>query len=864
MLKPDIRRAYSFRLHQRQSAPRGLIYRFLFALFFLGIGMNSSFGKELVVGVYSNPPKIFFDKNGAASGIHIDLIRQIAEREQWTLRFVPCEWQACLKAVERGDIDLLPDVAYTDERATLFSFHTVPALYSWSILYRNKEVAINSVFDLNGKRIALLSASVQADYFRKLVENSGIRVIFVPITGLEVGFQMVEKGTADAVIASQQSGDMLAERHGLADTPIVFQPVKLFFVSAKGQHKDILSTIDRYLHSWQEDPQSVYFEILQKWGRGSNSKISKFVLWGLVAAVGLFFAALGVAAYLRREVEIRTRELRNSEKSLRVAATVFQSQEAMWVMGPDRRILDINHAFVKLTGFHLAELMNKMTPPFYLEQGEHDYRESMWNIVKEIGQWDGEVQARKKNNERYMAHLTMTAVRDSAGKITHYVGTQTDITQKKLLLAETVRLAYYDSLTELPNRRLLIERVESYIAINSDNGKSFALLVIDIDNFKDLNDSLGHNIGDQLLKQIANRLIATADSEDNVARLGGDEFVVLLQGIESSNAEVAVQRFAQRVLTAMSEPFELAGMSHHATCCIGVALMQDSGSTAQDMLRRGDLAMYQAKKNGRNTFCLFSTEIETAVNFRTALEFDLRKAIDRQEFYLHYQPQVDLTGKVIGVEALLRWQSPERGSVAPGIFIPVAETAGLMFVIGQWVLRQACEQSVRWQLSRPDNPLVVAVNVSAIQFCHAEFTTDVSEIITRTGVNPALLKMELTETMMVDDVQATIEKMNILKRLGISLSLDDFGTGYSSLSLLKRLPLDQLKIDQSFVRDILIDASDVAIAKSIIALGAALNVDVIAEGVETLEVRDFLASIGCMKYQGYAFSRPGPADQLHY
>lgn len=826
--------------------------------------MNSSFGKELTVGVYSNPPKIFFDKNGVANGIHIDLIRRIAEREQWTLRFVSCEWQACLKAVERGEIDLLPDVAYTDERAAIFDFHAVPALYSWSLLYRNRNVAINSVFDLNGKRIALLSSSVQADYFRKLVENSGIRVVFVPITGLETGFQMVETGKADAVIASQQTGDLLAERHGLADTPIVFQPVKLFFISAKGRNQDILAAIDRSLRVWQEDPQSVYFEILQKWGRGSNSRISRFILWGLVATVGLFLCALGVAAYLRREVEIRTRELRNSEKSLRVAATVFQSQEAMWVMGPDRRILDVNHAFVKLTGFNLAELIDKVTLPFYLEQGEHDYRESMWNAVKETGQWDGEVQAKKKNNERYMARLTMTAVRDATGKITHYVGTQTDITQQKLLLAETVRLADYDSLTELPNRRLLIERVESAIAANADNDRGFALFVIDIDNFKDLNDSLGHNIGDQLLKKIANRLIAAADSEENVARLGGDEFVVLLQGIDTTDSEIAVRRFAQRVLTAMSEPFDLAGLSHHATCCIGVALMQGSDLTAQDMLRRGDLAMYQAKKNGRNTFCLFSAEIENAVNFRTALEFDLRKAIDRQEFYLHYQPQVDLSGRVIGVEALLRWQNPERGSVAPGIFVPVAEAAGLMFAIGQWVLRQACEQSVRWQLSRPDHPLVVAVNVSAIQFGHSEFTVDVSEIISRTGVNPALLKMELTETMMVDDVQETVEKMKILKGLGISLSLDDFGTGYSSLSLLKRLPLDQLKIDQSFVRDILVDASDVAIAKSIIALGSALNVDVIAEGVETLEVRDFLASIGCMKYQGYAFSRPGPAEQLQY
>ncbi|MFL9880595.1 EAL domain-containing protein [Herbaspirillum rhizosphaerae] len=867
MLKPTISRIgilplFSALFTVRMS--RKFLGKFLFTILLAGICIDSCFSKELTIGVYANPPKIFLDKDGVAAGIHIDLIRQIAEQEHWTLRFIPCEWQACLRAVEHGEIDLLPDVAYTDERASILDFHKVPALYSWSILYRNKNVAINSVFDLKEKRIALLSGSVQADYFKQLLENSGISVRFVPVSRLELGFQAVEAGKADAVIGSQQAGDMLAERHGLSDTPIVFQPVKLFFVSAKGRNKDVLDAIDRNLRAWQEDSQSIYFEILRKWGRGSRSQIERTVVWGLIAAIGLFLSALGIAAYLRREVEIRTRELRNSEKSLRVAATVFQSQEAMWVMGPDHRILDINHAFVKVTGFNLAELIDKMTPPFCLVQGEPDYRDEMWKIVKETGQWEGEVHAKKKSDERYIARLTMTAVRDVAGKITHYVGTQTDITQQKLLLEETVRLAYYDSLTGLPNRRLLIERIQSSIATNADNNKDFALIVIDIDNFKDLNDSLGHDVGDQLLKKIANRLVATADSAENVARLGADEFVVLLQGIERSDSDRVVQRFAQRILTAMNDPFELAGLSHHASCCIGASLMQNEDSTAQDMLRRGDLAMYQAKKNGRNTFCLFTVEIENAVNFRTALEFDVRKAIDHKEFFLHYQPQVDLQGQLIGVEALLRWQSPERGLVPPGLFIPVAETCGLMFKIGQWVLRQACEQSAKWERERPEKPIVIAVNVSAIQFCNLEFTSDVSHIITQTGANPALLKMELTETMMVDDVQATVEKMYILKRLGISLSLDDFGTGYSSLSLLKRLPIDQLKIDQSFIKDILVDASDVAIAKSIIALGSALGVDVIAEGVETLEVRDFLSTIGCTKYQGYAFGRPGPADQLAY
>jgi diguanylate cyclase (GGDEF)-like protein/PAS domain S-box-containing protein len=865
MLNSTTSQAWSFRI---DITPIKLLFgktilKSILIIILTVAGIGSCLGKTLTVAVYANPPKIYLDKEGIATGIQIDLIREIARQEHWTLSFVPCEWQTCLNAVTNGEIDLLPDVAYTEERGRMVDFSSVPALFSWSILYRNKHAAINSVFDLKGKRIAVLDGSIQENYFAKLLENSGINVTLVKTRDLEEGFQMAQAGNVDAVTASQQVGDLLADRYGLSDTPIVFQPVKLFFVATK-DHQDILSAIDRHLLAWQQDHQSIYFDILNKWGYDRQAPLSRIIWWGLAAAILLFLSALGIAAYLRRVVELRTRELRNSEKSLRIAATVFQSQEAMWVMGPDRRILDVNHAFEKLTGYLLTELIDQTTPHFCLEHETQDYRDRMWEIVQQTGQWEGEVQAIKKNRQHYLARLTMSAVHDTTGQVCHYVGTQTDITQQKQLQAETVRLAYYDALTGLPNRRLLLEKITASIVTNTDQQTGFALLVIDIDNFKDLNDSLGHNIGDMFLQQIADRLLALTDGIDNVARPGGDEFVVLLQNIDKTDAQLLIRRFSESVLKAMSHHFELSGVNHHATCCIGISMMDNVFLTAQDMLRRGDLAMYQAKKNGRNSYCLFSVEIENAVAFRTALEFDLRKAIERQEFFLHYQPQVDLQGKLIGVEALLRWQSFERGMVPPGLFIPVAEAAGLMFAIGQWVLLQACRQSVQWQRQRPGNPIIVAVNVSAIQFCHPEFTDNVSQIIAATGADPALLKMELTETMMVDDVQATIAKMHILKNLGISLSLDDFGTGYSSLSQLKRLPIDQLKIDQSFVRDLLLDANDVAIAKSIIALGSALDMDVIAEGVETLEIRDFLATIGCLKYQGYAFGRPAPASQLQY
>ncbi|WP_288064341.1 EAL domain-containing protein [Herbaspirillum sp.] len=814
--------------------------------------------KLLTVGVYQNPPKIFFDGEGTASGLHIDLIRLVAEREHWQLRFAPCEWQACLKQLEEGRIDLLPDVAWTEQREKVFQFPSVPALYSWSILYRSRSVAINSVFDLKDKRIGLLENSVQASYFRNLIDNSGIKVHLVTLHNVESGFRMAAAGELDGVVASQQAGDMLADRYHLADTSIVFQPVKLFFVSGKQEDPEVLAAIDRALSQWQADPDSIYFQILRKWGRG-NTSLPAHIWWLLCGALALLLCALLIAAYLRREVARRTARLQQSETSLRIAAAAFHSSEAIWVLDAGRNVLDANAAFIALTGYQLHELPAEGMPPCQREQDQEDFRARLWTLVQRNGKWQGEVRVWRKNGETFCAMLTLTAVADPAGHITHYVGTQIDISDQKRLQDETRQLALYDPLTGLPNRRLLLDQ----IAAASYLGQPSALFFIDIDNFKDLNDALGHSIGDRLLCRIATRLQELAGGA-LVARLGGDEFVILQQQPLASPAliEESACGFAQRIVAAMEQRFDLDGLSHFATCSVGIALMHGQGASVEDLLRQGDLAMYAAKQKGRNTSCLFDQEMEHALHFRTGLESDLRRAIGSSEFLLHYQPQRDQAGNLIGVEALARWNSPFRGSVSPAIFIPVAEASGLILPLGLWVFQQACRQSVRWNREGRRVPVVIAVNVSAVQVRQPDFVKSILETLQATGADPCHLKLELTESAMVEDVQATIEKMMELKQHGLALSLDDFGTGYSSLSLLKRLPIDQLKIDQSFVRELLFAPSDVAIAKSIITLADALGLEVIAEGVETREQQQFLAALGCTRYQGYLFGRPVPAEQF--
>ncbi|MGV3653413.1 MAG: putative bifunctional diguanylate cyclase/phosphodiesterase, partial [Noviherbaspirillum sp.] len=439
--------------------------------------------------------------------------------------------------------------------------------------------------------------------------------------------------------------------------------------------------------------------------------------------------------------------------------------------------------------------------------------------------------------------------------------------EQQRLQAEAVQeirhLAYYDTLTRLPNRTLLQERLKEALA-SSASRREGALLFIDLDNFKTLNDTLGHDQGDRLLQQVALRLTSAVRETDLVARLGGDEFVVMLENLDADAGRATVQArtVGEKILAALNQPFRLAGYEAHSTPSIGIALFAGHQDDAGELLKRADLAMYQAKAAGRNTLRFFDPGMQAALSDRAALEGDLRQGMQRNEFLLEYQPQVDSKGQVIGAEALLRWRHLLRGLVAPVQFIPLAEECGLILPLGLWVLETACRQLAAWGANPRMARLTLAVNVSARQFRHPEFVEQVLAVLDKTGADPRKLKLELTESFLVDNVEDTITRMNALQAKGVRFSLDDFGTGYSSLAYLKRLPLDQLKIDQSFVRDVLTDPNDAVIARAIVALGQNLGLSVIAEGVESEAQRDFLANNGCHAYQGYLFSPPLPPERF--
>jgi diguanylate cyclase (GGDEF)-like protein/PAS domain S-box-containing protein len=555
---------------------------------------------------------------------------------------------------------------------------------------------------------------------------------------------------------------------------------------------------------------------------------------------------------------------RQSDDELRIAATAFESQEGMLITDANGTILRVNSAFSGITGYTAEEIIGRN--PSLLSSGRQsaDFYAAMWENINNAGTWEGEIWNRRKNGEIYPEYLTITAVKDANGIVTNYVSTFNDITASRAAAEEIKHLAFYDPLTGLPNRRLLMDRLNQALAFSTRHDRQGALLFIDLDNFKTLNDTLGHDIGDLLLQQVATRLTTCVREGDTVARLGGDEFVIMLEDLneQTQNAAAQTETVGEKILATLNQPYQLATYEYHNSPSIGATLFHGHQKSMDELMKQADIAMYQSKKAGRNTLRFFDPKMQETINSRVALEGQLHKALEHRQFQLYYQIQMDNARRPVGAEALIRWIHPEHGMVSPAQFIPLAEETGVILPIGKWVLETACAQLKAWEKNTLTRDLVLAVNVSARQFRQVDFVAQVQAVLQHHAVNPKLLKLELTESLLLENIEDTIATMNTLKAIGVQFSLDDFGTGYSSLQYLKRLPLDQLKIDQSFVRDIASDCSDKAIVRTIISMAHSLGLDVIAEGVETEEQLQLLQDKNCTHNQGYLFSKPVPIEQF--
>jgi len=815
--------------------------------------------REVVVGVYPNAPKIDAAADGTPSGIFGELLLEIAKDQPWQLKTVQCDWAYCLQLLQSGDIDLLPDVAYSEQRAQVLDFHQTPALYSWSQLYQAAGVPLDSVTALNGKRIAVLQDSVQQAYLQRITSEAGINVKLLPAQSLAKAFALVSSGQADAVAANHYFGQAQMRQHPLQQSNMAFQPSRLYFATKKNRNQDLLTVIETRLAQWQGNAGSAYYQVLQRWGTDvPATQLPQSIWWALTMLSSLLLLALAGAWWLKRQVADKTRHLRASEERL---STILNSVDAhIYIKDSRLRYQYANRKVAELFGCAPEQVIGRRDDAFFdpatcanLQQNDLKVLQQGLRLVEE------ETNRGLDGGQSHTYLSVKLPLRDIKGHIYALCGISTDITEHKQQQQEIHQLAFYDALTGLPNRRMLLDRLQHAVQLRErqTDAAQGALLFIDLDHFKDLNDTLGHAMGDQLLQQVAQRLQNHLRKVDTLARLGGDEFVVLLTDLHP-DAELASQKtglIAEKIVQLLADPFALQDRQYSISASVGVVMFSD-GCNSYELLQRADLAMYDAKERGRNGMRFFNQQMQADVSARAELAAGLRQAVKNNEFVLHFQPQIQQGVGVVGAEVLLRWQHPQQGMIAPAHFIPVAEATGQIQQIGQWVLEQSCLQLAEWARFPDTASWYLAVNISARQLHAPSFVQEVSRALQFSGAAPEKLVLELTESQLLQDVDIVIDKMQQLTELGVRFSLDDFGTGYSSLSYLKRLPLKQLKIDRSFVRDLLTDTNDKAIIKTILALGISMELAVIAEGVETEAQYTKLLQLGCTQFQGYYFGKP--------
>lgn len=696
---------------------------------------------EVRVGLYENPPKLFMGARGEPRGILIELLQEFASREGWTLTYVSCEWSACLDMLAEGKLDLMPDVAINPERLQRFDFHTYPALNSWSQIYRHPDQQIESLLDLQNKRVAVLQGSVQENALRQLL--AGFEVEFTPVLvdSLDQAFAAVSARRADAAISNYQYGGYRQLDYGLAESPIVLMPARIFYAAPSGQSSEVLTRIDFYLERWLSEANSPYYQIIRRWGGRSPETLVPGFVWqvlALLVLLGVFL--IGGLLVLRRQVKKRTRQL---------AA--------------------LNH--------HL----------------EH--------------------------------------------------------------------LAHYDLLTDLPNSILLALRLQQLMDKTRADRQLMMVVLTDLDGFKQVNDRYGHAMGDQLLVALTRKWRGCLSEKVLLARMGGDEFVMVITGLNTQ--EEGLEQ-AEKLLELLQQPVQLGELTLQVSGSMGLCFypQQEQSIEAEQLLRQADQAMYQAKQAGKCSYQVFDAEWDRRIRGQHESLERIRQALNAGEFVLYYQPKVNLrTGQVVGAEALIRWQHPERGLLAPAAFLPLVEEQPLDAALGYWVLESAVRQMSLWQ--RAGHPLPVSVNISAYHLQQPDFVSRLKHLLQQyPEIDPSDLEMEILETSALEDVQTVSAVMRACSGLGAGFALDDFGTGYSSLTYLRRLPAQLLKIDQSFVRDMLQDEEDLAILEGVIRLAAAFRRQVIAEGVETRRHGDELLKLGCELAQGYGIARPMPAAEL--
>ena len=824
--------------------------------------------KEMLrVGIYQNKPKIFLDEAGNPEGFWVDLLEHIADAEDWSLEYVPCQWERCLQAVKQGQLDLMMDVAYSEERDRLFDFNQEVVLASWSVVYARSGLKLDSVLDLEQKRIAVLKGSIQYATLAERTKTFGIKPQFIEVNNFHEMFRLLERADVDAGVVNRFFGQEIESQYQVEKTHILISPARIHFIFPKGKHSNLRAAIDRQLRKLTADSNSAYYQALEYWLEpdGSFSWVQiKHLLIDLMVYVPIagLIVVLVRNHFLNKEVKLRKlTEARLLESECRFRRAIENAPFPIMIHAEDGEVLQINHTWTELTGYTHQDI------PTIQAWTQRAYGERAASVFNEVIAKKYSLKSRSKEGEfivttcdgnKRIWEFNSAPLGTLPDKRRVVISMAADISDRIEAEHKLKHDALHDSLTGLPNRNLLMERLElAFKRAQRHPEYQFALLFLDLDNFKVINDSMGHLIGDELLLAVVRRLNKFIRETDLAARLGGDEFVILLEELNEIEESV---RVAERILESLQSPFHLSGRELFTSTSIGIAVGSTSYERTADLLRDADLAMYRAKKSGRGQYTIFDPTMHFQVVQRLEVEHELRKALTNDEFTIYYQPIFDLKTMVIkGFEALIRWQHPQRGFVSPGEFIEIAEETELIKPMGQWILYRACQQLAAWQAQFPTNPLQMSVNLSVKQM-QSSLLPELEEVITTYNLQGNSLGLEITESMLVENVEVTLALLNRLKAKGIYLSIDDFGTGYSSLSYLTQLPVDTLKIDRTFVSRATTDTRDQLIAESVIALSNLLELKVIAEGIETYQQLAWLKGLGCELGQGFFFSPPVSAD----
>lgn len=811
------------------------------------------------VGIYDQPPDVYITPEGNPGGILGELLNQMATEEDWGFIVSSCAWQECLAQLQAGQIDLLPDLVYTPERAELFDFHHVPALHSWSQIYSRRGNQLQSIRDLNGKRLAILAGSSQYDYLTELFNTLNLSVEIHIVMALADGFKLVQANEVDAVASDYFYGEITAKTYQLVSTPIIFQPTDLFYATQKGYNAWLLAAIDKHLSRWQGRADSFYFSTIEHWRNPAiRTAYPQQAKWAVAALATLLALAIIIAVFLKFQIVRRDRHMRSSESRLN---TILGSIDAM-ISIKDRnlRYLYGNQKTCAFFGLAPTDLLGQQDAELVTDQ------QSLATMAR-TDQQALQIEERVVVEELLKPNLSDTAhtflsikipLRNRAGAVEAICTISTDITDRAQTEEVTHRLKFYDTLTNLPNRHLLLDRLAHTLDAVKQGQSTGALLILDLDNFKKINDVRGHSIGDRLLRATADRLLSATRDRDTISRVSGDEFVLLLNQL-GPNAEEGARNamtIAEKIRLIMQEPFILDDKPCVASVSIGLTLLHRHSGTIDDVMREADMAMYRAKQSGRNRVTFYEQDMQSDVEQRLWLEHDLMQALHTPQLSMYLQPQYGDDGRVTGAELLARWSHPTRGSVSPALFIPIAEETGLISHLGEWALNEACSLLLRLQSAGETYPL--SINVSPKRLMEPGFLEYVQDTLTRTGAPGNRLIFEITEGVLIHDIHNTARRMKELNLLGIRFSIDDFGTGYSNLAYLKRLPLYELKIDKSLVQDIPADPDSSAIAQLILAMASQLDLRVVAEGVETQAQADFLFENNCHALQGFLLARPMP------